>query len=205
MTDEVIKQVPFLLENPVVVMQSKSVNSRITILGDVFDASGKPVLAALELEPISNGNYLSEMKIASAYGKDAPQHLINTSKILYVEPNKNRTHEWLNRTRLQLPFGLNHYDPINIISNAAEKSNPSKEGKLLINRITGKTVSARTIEVLSQLDSGIEVDMETVSRLPEIKEATEFINALPAEDVTEETINEIKKSCCLTEATRVLM
>ena len=174
-------------------------------MGDVFDASGKPVLAVLELEPMSNGNYLSEMKIASAYGKDAPQHLINTSKILYVEPNKNRTHEWLNRTRLQLPFGLNHYGPINIISNAAEKSNPSKEGKLLINRITGKTVSARTIEVLSQLDSGIEVDMETVSRLPEIKEATEFINALPAEDVTEETINEIKKSCCLTEATRVLM
>ena len=123
MTDEVIKQVPFLLENPVVVMQSKSVNSRITILGDVFDASGKPVLAVLELEPMSNGNYLSEMKIASAYGKDAPQHLINTSKILYVEPNKNRTHEWLNRTRLQLPFGLNHYGPINIISNSSEKSN----------------------------------------------------------------------------------
>lgn len=123
MTDAVIKQVPSLLEHPVVVMQSNSVNSRITILGEVFDSAGKPVLAVLELEPMSNGNYLNELKIASAYEKDTPQNLINTSKILYVEPNKNRTHEWLSRTRLQLPFGLNHYGPINIISNSSSKSN----------------------------------------------------------------------------------
>ena len=43
--------------------------------------------------------------MVSAYGKDVDlQGFINKSKILYVEPNKERTHNWLSVNRLKLPL-----------------------------------------------------------------------------------------------------
>ena len=123
MTDEVIKQVPNLLENPVVVMESKTVAGRLTMLGEVYNKNGTPVLAVLELHPIKDGVALDEFKLASAYGKEHAQRLIDTSTLLYVEPNKNRTDAWLKFTRLQLPVNNNQYGPINIISNSSSKSN----------------------------------------------------------------------------------
>ena len=51
MTDDVIKQVPHILEDPILVMKSKTVEGRLTIFGEVYDKSGAPVLAVLELNP----------------------------------------------------------------------------------------------------------------------------------------------------------
>lgn len=127
MTDEVIKQVPNLLENPMVVMESKTVAGRLTMLGEVYDKNGTPVLAVLELHPLKDGVALDEFKLASAYGKEHAQRLIDTSALLYVEPNKNRTDAWLKFTRLQLPVNNNQYGPINIISNSSLKSNIDAE------------------------------------------------------------------------------
>lgn len=116
MTDSVIKQVPHVLETPVLVMRSKQSDSRITMFGEVYDRDGKAVLAVIELLPAQNGVLMDEFKVASAYGKDHAQRFINSSEILYVEPNKNRTHTWLRRTGLQLPVGLNQYGPIGSIA-----------------------------------------------------------------------------------------
>ena len=113
MTDAVIKQVPELLENPIIIMQSQTVTNRATVLGDL-DAGGKPVLCALELKP--DGNISNFIVIASAYPKSAVQNLINTSDILYVDPNKNRTDSWLSSRGLQLPEGVTNYGSIGSIS-----------------------------------------------------------------------------------------
>ena len=105
MTDEIIKQVPEILENPIIVMKSKSYKSRLTLFGEVF-VRNKPVLAILEINPTdNNGVSLDELKIASAYKKDSAQNFINISEILYIDENKNRVSEWEKRTRLQLPVG----------------------------------------------------------------------------------------------------
>ncbi len=70
MTDDVIKQVPNILEYPILVMESQTVNGRLTIFGDVYDAKGSPVLTVLELNPIGkDGHTLDIIKVASAYGK----------------------------------------------------------------------------------------------------------------------------------------
>ncbi len=63
------------------------------------------------LEPTNlKGNIiLDEIKIASAYGKDNVQNLINNSNILYVDKNKKRINNWLTHNRLQLPLGQNNY------------------------------------------------------------------------------------------------
>lgn len=117
MTDEIIKQVPYILENPVVIMNSLSHQTRLTMFGEVYDKAGKPVLAVLELQPTTaNKIALDEIKIASTYGKDNPQSLIDRSKILYVDPDKKRTSKWLSSNRLQLPVGENHTGSINRIS-----------------------------------------------------------------------------------------
>ncbi len=106
MTDSIIKQVPNILENPIIVMESNTVSGRLVLFGDVYDSKNNPVLVALELNPTEKGGKsLNIIKIASAYGKDVDlQGFINKSKILYVEPNKERTHNWLSVNRLKLPL-----------------------------------------------------------------------------------------------------
>ena len=117
MTDTVIKQVPNILENPILVMESKTKEGRLTLFGEVYDQKKEPVLAVLLLNPTDRGgNSLNILKVASAYGKDThPQGLIDNSKILYVEPNKKRTQNWLTVNGLQLPLPSSSYGFINTI------------------------------------------------------------------------------------------
>ena len=117
MSDDVIKQIPTLLENPVIIMQSLQSESRVTVLGEVYDSNGKPVLAVLELRPKNRGNIvLDEIKIASTYGKNNVQSLIDRSDVLYIDPDKNRTNNWLAHNRLQLPLGQLNYGSIKRIT-----------------------------------------------------------------------------------------
>ena len=85
---------------------TKPLIGRFVLFGDVYDSKNNPVLVALELNPTDRGGKsLNVIKVASAYGKEKNlQNFINKSKILYVEPNKKRTHMWLKVNRLKLPL-----------------------------------------------------------------------------------------------------
>ena len=111
MTDDVIKQVPQILENPILVMRSLTNSSRMTLLGEVYDSNGTSVLAVLELNAKDRkGTSINVIKIASAYGKDSNlQGFINRSQILYIDPNKERTRSWFVVNRLQLPLLSTNY------------------------------------------------------------------------------------------------
>ena len=123
MTAEVIKSVPQVLERPILAMQSKTKESCITLFGDSLDINGKPVLVVLELSPNKMGEIADYAVIASAYGKKGAQNFINSSEILYVEPNKKRINEWLLALRLQLPSAIAIHDPVNNIHYSNEKIN----------------------------------------------------------------------------------
>ncbi|MDR2727960.1 MAG: hypothetical protein LBB56_02420 [Chitinispirillales bacterium] len=123
MTEEVIKSVPKVLEHPILVMRSKTKESCITLFEEVVDANGKPVLVVLELSPNKIGEVADYAVIASAYGKKSAQNFINSSEILYVEPNKKKTEKWLLALRLQLPSAITTYGPINNIHSSYEKIN----------------------------------------------------------------------------------
>ena len=133
MTDEVIKQVPNILENPILVMQSKNTDSRVTIYGDVYDKYNRPVLAILELEPTDRyGLSINAIKIASAYSKtgtkeftarENAQNIIDSSYIKYIEPNKKRTDTWLSLNRLSLPLQITKYGSIDKIQYSSRKVN----------------------------------------------------------------------------------
>lgn len=110
MTNEVIKQLPSIVNDPVVVMRSNTVRDRITLFGEVFDTDGAPVLAVVSLQPKTNMvTGASFFEINSAYGKNTdPQGFINRSTILYVD--KKRAPAWEVSTRLQLPVEPSNAD-----------------------------------------------------------------------------------------------
>ena len=116
MTIDVIKNVPNVLEKPVIVMQSKTRFNSITLLGEVY-ANGEPVMVAMHLSPSGKqGRLLGYSKIASAYVRKDTQNLIDTSDILYVDRNKKRTDKWLSACGLQLPVGLTRYGSISNVT-----------------------------------------------------------------------------------------
>ncbi len=132
MSDGVMKQVPHILENPILIMESKTQPNRVTMYGEVYADNGIPVMAVLELAPRSSKGYeLQNMVIANAYNKgadvenasiEATQRLIDGSNILYVDPDKKRTDNWLSQNRLQLPLGITSYGPIHNITLVARDS-----------------------------------------------------------------------------------
>ena len=118
MTMNIIKQVPNVLEDPIIVLKSQNSNSRIAVFGEVVDAKGNPVTTILELQPMDKGGRLIDMNIiASAYGKDTnPAGFVQNSDLLYLDPGKNRTESWMQSVGLQLPSDANAFGSIGTIS-----------------------------------------------------------------------------------------
>ena len=108
MTDDIIKQIPNILENPTIILKSQSVSGRLVVFGDITATDGKPVLVAMELNPAENNANVDKIyKVASAYGRQNVKYmqnwLNNPNNILYIDSQKNRTINWLNGLGLQLP------------------------------------------------------------------------------------------------------
>lgn len=103
MDKEVIKQVPNILEKPVIILASKQSGSRLVMFGTVNDKNGVPVTVILELEPTTKGGQILDMNIiASAYGKDNTRGLVESSGLVYLDEDKKRTKSWLQGLGLQL-------------------------------------------------------------------------------------------------------
>lgn len=111
------------------------------------------MLAVLLLNPTDRGgNSINILKVASAYGKDTnAQGLIDNSKILYVEPNKKRTQNWLSVNRLQLPLPSSSYGFVNtIVANKPSGVNTHSMQNGQKNAQNGKKNTRHSLEVDSQ-------------------------------------------------------
>ena len=113
MTKEILKQVPQVLEHPIIVLHSDTSRnadyaSRIFMYGDVKDAAGKPVNVSLELLPTDrNGLVVDNIAVLSAYGHESYRAgKVVQGEMLYVDPDTKRTAAWLRGNRLRLPFSL---------------------------------------------------------------------------------------------------
>ena len=94
-----IKNIPEILENPVMVLASRNIhaqarnNTRLTVFGMVKAQNGFPVMVAFDLHPVENQLYLADMqKVVSAYTKDrspsATLNLMQKSDVLYADKEK---------------------------------------------------------------------------------------------------------------------
>lgn len=194
MTPAIIKQVPQVLENPVVVLhsneqtgadQGKNYGSRIYMFGEVTDALGQPVSVSLELLPTrKNGLEMDNIVLTSAYGKSNIQGALNTDQILYIDPNKKRTAAWLGSTGLQLPVPPTMYGSRGTLTYFGDSvkmiSQNSRNAKLaqFMTQEEGKTeiryqldVDSEDVEAAkeAQLGKGREA-AETVQKIAEMTE-----------------------------------
>ena len=170
MTASVIKQVPGILEDPIIVMRSKTTPGRMTMFGEVYSNNGKPILAVLELHPAKGNVELDEIKIASAYGKDNAQNFINSSEVIYIDSDKKRTDDWSRITRLQLPVIPDNIDSFDttvpqseqsVNSSISEKAeNDTENRKFSVSEEQKTDYGEAMDELLQKYESG-EIDRDT--------------------------------------------
>ncbi|MBQ4629766.1 MAG: hypothetical protein IJB70_02120, partial [Clostridia bacterium] len=143
-----LKSVPKLLENPILVIESKSHKSRILLFGEIYDKYDVPIMAILELASTpykgSKSLYLDNITIVNSYAKNNSEHpelmtttrnyIANTpvNRFLYIDPDKNRTDTWLSLTGLQLPVGITKYGSLGSVTYPADyvKENIKKSNSL---------------------------------------------------------------------------
>lgn len=189
MTPAIIKQVPQVLENPVVVLhsneqtgadQGKNYGSRIYMFGEVTDALGQPVSVSLELLPTrKNGLEMDNIVLTSAYGKSNIQGALNTDQILYIDPNKKRTAAWLGSTGLQLPVPPTMYGSRGTLTYFGDSvkmmSQNSRNAKLaqFTTQEEGKTETRYQLDVDSE-----EVEAAKEAQLGKGREAAETVQKI---------------------------
>ena len=110
-TDRVIKQIPSVLQNPIVIMKSKDPKNKprkfngYTIFGELY-VGNNPVLVVLGADMYGrNGMKLDGVKVVSAYRRNHAQPFMDSSDVVFVTKNKERISMWEGRTGLRLPVG----------------------------------------------------------------------------------------------------
>ena len=200
--DNVIKQIPNVLDKPIIIMKSLQKGSRVVLCGEVYDLNNKLVIAILELNPTNaKGNIsLDEIKLVSAYGKDNLQSLINRSNILYVDKNKKRTDNWLTQNRLQLPLGQTNYRYNNNISHNSDNVNTynmQNGGKNSIKSgVNGKTLTD-LIDEYGSIEKGEKAvrDIEFPKRTSEKQYLSKFARTIAEAGATPDSaVSELEKS-----------
>lgn len=128
MSDLVIKKIPRIVMDPAVIMKSKKYESRLVLFNEIQDTKNHTVVAILEMNPKDRrGVILDEIKVASAYGKDSLQNLVDTSDILYVSGDKKRISNMALTTGLQLPVVSNATGSKISITESAENATTTSD------------------------------------------------------------------------------
>lgn len=110
-TDRVIKQIPSVLQNPIIIMKSKDPKNKprkfkgYTIFGELY-VGKDPVLVVLGADMYGrNGMKLDGVKVVSTYRISNGQSFMDSSDVVFVTKNKERISMWEGRTGLRLPVG----------------------------------------------------------------------------------------------------
>lgn len=151
----IIKSVPNVLENPVLVMKSLTRPDSIVVFGEEKARNGSNLMVALELTPKPGGRTEMEFSlVTSAYGRsdENVQNLINNSELLYLDTNKNRADTWLMQLRVQFPSRQPPYGSIGNIAYAEDGV-----------KITGKKLSelGGVVQKASSGRASVEVESRT--------------------------------------------
>lgn len=139
MTLDEIKKIPQILEKPVLILASRSLdkesqgkrkkldNTRVVIFGNVKAKNGKPILSVLDLRPIEKKLVVDDMqKVSSAYTKETnPKAFVEKSQIMYAD--KKITTSLLRTMGFRAPIELNDSGYIGSISYTGQ--NVKLEGK----------------------------------------------------------------------------
>ena len=114
MTLEEIKRVPQILEDPVMVLKSKTRANSIVVFGTYRAQNGNPILAAMDLLPMRNRIFINGMqKVSSTYTKTGSRSqtteevgaaFLNSSEVLFLD--KKRATPVLRRMGIYTPISI---------------------------------------------------------------------------------------------------
>lgn len=117
MTIAEIKKIPEILEDPALVLKSKTKGKSIVIFGTYRAQNGKPILVAMDLRPMEKGFVLTDMqKVASAYTKtgtlnktaeENERDFLQSSDVLFLDKKR--------AAAVLRPMGI--YAPMDILRN----------------------------------------------------------------------------------------
>lgn len=156
-TDSVIKQIPSVLQNPIIIMKSKDPKNKsrnfkgYTIFGELY-VRNNPVLVVLGADMYGrNGMKLDGVKVVSAYRRNNAQPFMDSSDVVFVTKNKERISMWEGRTGLRLPVGDSSTNPLDTtIPQTGSSVNTHSMQKGQKNAQNGKKNTRHSLEVDSQ-------------------------------------------------------
>lgn len=113
MNIDIIKKIPELLENPIMITSSLSDNpevrkNSIVIFSNLI-SKNKAVMFSMN---VTNGTgEITEYTITGGYGRsdNALQRYLSEAIHYYIEPNKKITTDWLSALRVQFPSSTTKY------------------------------------------------------------------------------------------------
>lgn len=155
LTPYTVKQLPNVIENPILVLQSSSVENSITVWGEVYADDGKPIMVAIRLNADTKTGTVSDYAvITSAYKRPVTQlqnFLNDINNILYLDENKKRTDTWLQSLGLQLPPLVSRYGSLRDVTLSTDSKPQTaetvkKEKIYSIKDSTGKTLTQQQAE-----------------------------------------------------------
>lgn len=116
---EVVRNLPALLADPAMIFDSDSVAGAKVIAVESTDASGRPVIVALQVAQKARSNQLEVNRIASIYGRDNVQVMQSwVDKGLLRYAHKQKSQQWFQSGGLQLPNeGITAGTKTNILTN----------------------------------------------------------------------------------------
>lgn len=128
LSKSILKQIPQMLASPVVITQpiNPQVKNTVNVFGDLMGDNGKPIMVSIMMRP----NYTKtglEAVIRTVEMRSDDKKLITPQSLLYANPNKKRTQEWLLRLgNSSVPFAVSHPGFIRSIAYESENSNAQK-------------------------------------------------------------------------------
>ena len=126
-TKEELKQIPNVLEDPVVI--AESYDKTVLVFGELHDKYGHPIMIALRVDSTKRRNNVTIVnKIRSIGTREANlDKILQDENILFLGKDKKRTKTWFNALGRSTPFGGTKFGPIRMISFSIDGVNPKPD------------------------------------------------------------------------------
>lgn len=162
LTYEQIKEMPNIIKEPAIILDSLSRNDSIVMISDILDNMGQPILVSIKI----NGSGMYNLKkvdsnfITSMYGRKGIEGFINEvvkkDAILYISNKKS--HNLFSLAKVQFPRSLNKYDFDTIIRQSNNIVN--KNVKNANTRFSMRNVSSEDYEQVIEENKELKKQVE---------------------------------------------
>jgi hypothetical protein len=122
-----IRQLPELINDPVLILKSKTQDNSYVLYGELYNEKGTPVMASLRIKLQKTGAGVEDFNVVtSAYARNDTQSILKSSTMLYPSKGEQmeRATSWAQSLRLQLPPTARESGPNNRVPQPAPKINP---------------------------------------------------------------------------------